>query len=132
MFLFNKEKKKNKLGYKNINQYNQIKKANNEKQNYIINDNKNMLNNNIHTKKNIDKIKEITEKITGHRVTMKNRNAFKQLECKFKDGNNSIIFNLTITKNTGLKDIYLISPNLVNGNPNHFKLVIDKIRNKLM
>ena len=143
-FLFNnKDKKIHKFGFlnlKNLNQFN--KNVIYEKQLFITNSNnkdnkingKNVNNNNIKCKKSVDKIKEIVEKIVGHKVnliTIKNP-PIKNLECKFIEGSNAINFILNISKNPGQKDYVTISPTLIVGNENIYNQVIEKIRNKLI
>ena len=147
-FLFNnKEKKIHKFGFpnlKNLSQFN--KNVIYEKQLFITNSNNkdikingknvnnNMNNNNIMCRKSIDKIKEIVEKIVGHKVNLisiKNP-PIKNLECKYIEGANIINFILNINKSSGQKDYVTITPTLIVGNENTYKQVIEKIKNKLI
>ena len=143
-FLFNnKDKRIKKFGFpnlKNLSQFN--KNVIYEKQLFITNSNnrdnkingKNVNTNNIKCRKSVDKIKEIVEKIVGHKVnliTIKNP-PIKNLECKYIEGSNAINFILNISKNQGQKDYVIISPTLIVGNENIYKQVIEKIRNKLI
>ena len=143
-FLFNnKDKRAHKFGYpnlKNLSQFN--KNVIYEKQIFITNNNdrdnkingKNVNINNIKCRKSVDKIKEIVEKIVGHKVNLisiKNP-PIKNLECKYKEGSNAINFILNINRNPGQKDYVTISPTLIVGNENTYKQVIEKIRNKLI
>ena len=134
-FLFNKDKNINKIEYKKYN-LNQINNKNNinEKQKYIINESKNNGNNmNIYCKKSIDKIKECIEKITGNKVNLtKHKNSsLKHLECKYKEGNNIVNFILNISKSSGKTDYFIITPSLIKGNSNTYRLIFEKIKNKL-
>ena len=142
-FLFNnKDKKIHKFGFpnlKNLNQFN--KNVIYEKQLFITNNNnkdfqingKN-INSNISCKKPVSKIKEIVEKIVGHKVNLISIKSpsYINLECKYKEGSNDINFILNITKNSGQKDNLTISPTLIFGNENTYRQVIEKIRNKLI
>jgi hypothetical protein len=140
-FLFNKDKKIHKFGFpnfKNLNQFN--RNVIYEKQLFITNCNDNRINgkngyiNNIKCRKSVDKIKEIVEKIVGHKVNLINLKnpPIKNLECKYIEGPNAINFILNINKNSGKKDYVTISPTLIIGNENTYKQVIEKIRNKLI
>ena len=144
-FLFNKDKYKNKIGYKNYNNITQINNKNilYEKQKLInsAGDNKKILenkingnNNIIYCKKPVERIKENIEKIIGNKVNLTRlKNSLSQhLECKYKDGTNIINFDLNISKNSDKKDYLIISPCLIKGNPNTYRLIIEKIKNKLM
>ena len=88
------------------------------------------INKNIYSKTSIEKIKEIVEKIIGNKVQMKKNKNLIIIECKYKEGNNSIKFILNISKNN--KDFFVISPCLVKGKEYIYKSIIDKIKNKLM
>ena len=92
------------------------------------------MNNNISCKKPVSKIKEIVEKIVGHKVNLISIKSpsYINLECKYKEGSNDINFILNITKNSGQKDNLTISPTLIFGNENTYRQVIEKIRNKLI
>ena len=145
IFLFKKDKK-------NINKYDYENKKNLsilnnniifEKQYRNNNDNKNYLNNKnnghnlnmvIFSKKSIEKIKEYVENIIGNKINLiKNRNSsVKHLECKYKDGPNIVNFLLNISKNSGHKDYLIVSPSLIKGNSNTYKVIIEKIKNKLI
>ena len=147
-FLFNKDRNLNNLPNKNIkyiNQYNNnknilyenqklIDKINNN-DNKIMSENKRNENNmNIYCKKSFDKIKECVEKIIENKVNIaKNNNSFnKNLICTYnKERTNIINFILNISKNSGKKDYLIISPKLMKGNANTFKLIIEKIKNQL-
>ena len=143
-FLFNnKDKKIHKFAFpnlKNLSQFN--KNVIYEKQLFITNSNNkdNKINgkngniNNIKCKRSVDNIKEIVERIVGHKVnliTIKNP-PIKNLECKYIEGSNAINFILNINKNQGQNDYVTISPTLIVGNENTYKQVIEKIRNKLI
>ena len=146
-FLFNKDKKVNNIRYKNFknisqfnNNFNNIilekKHINTSHNNSINSENKNIINNNnennmnIYSKKSVDKIKEVVEKTIGSKVNIINdKNSFvKHFECKFKEG----IFILNISLNSEQKDYLVISPSLKKGNSNTYRILIDKIKNKLM
>ena len=137
-------KNSNKLGYKNLKNINQFNNKNllYEKQKYINNndnkvifENKNNGNNmNIYCKKSIDRIKDYVEKIIGNKVNLaKHKNSsIQHLECKYREGTSIINFILNISKNSGKKDYLIISPVLMKGNANTYRLIIEKIKNKLM
>ena len=137
-FIFNKDRNYNKILYKNnlkyINQFNNNNNKNiiYEKQKFVnkmINNNKIIIYN-----KTVDKIIEYVEKITENKVNlMKHSNSsIQHLECQYKEGASAINFILNISKNTGKKDCLMISPKLIRGNTNTYKLLIEKIKNILI
>ena len=119
-FVFKKDPKK--INNMNIKEYNVNTNGNNP-----ISTN---INKNIYSKTSIEKIKENVEKIIGNKVQMKKNKNWIIIECKYKEGNNSIKFILNISKNN--KDFFVISPCLVKGKEYIYKSIIDKIKNKLM
>ena len=81
---------------------------------------------NIYTKKSIERIKECVEKTTGNKISgIKNiNNSIKQIEFKHNKG----IIALNISKSN---DYLVINPKLIKGNMMAYRMIIDKIRNKL-
>ena len=138
-FLFNKDKYKKRIEYKNCNNINQFNNKNilYENQKFINSGGENKINgsgNNIYCKKSTERIKENVEKIIGNKanlIKLKN-SSILHLECKYKEGTNIINFNLDISRNSDKKDYLIISPYLIKGNPNTYRLIIEKIKNKLM
>ena len=84
----------------------------------------------IYSKVSIDKIKDIVENNIGNKIEVKKNKNIIIFDCKYKEGNNIINFRLNLSKN--YKDFFSITPNLIKGNQNIYKLIIDKIKNKLM
>ena len=150
IFLFNKDKKNmNKYEYNNIKNINILNKniiydkqhhfitnSNNDNKNYFENKNNgNNININmiIYSKQSIDKIKENVERIISNKVNISRHknSSIKHLECKYKDGSNSLNFILNISKNSGQRDYLIVSPALIKGNSKTFKLIFEKIKNKI-
>ena len=138
---FFKDKYKKKIGSKNYNNINKNILYENQKFINSSEDNKNILENKIngnsniiYCKKPVERIKENVEKIIGNKtnlIRIKN-SSIQHLECNYKEGTNIIIFNLNISKNSDKKDNLIISPCLIKGNPNTYRLIIEKIKNKLI
>ena len=148
-FLFNKEKKVNSLKhkkFKNIGQFNNNfnnlildKRYVNTTNNYSNIEKKNAMNNNnngnsmnICCKKPVEKIREIIEKVTGNKVIyLKEKNPLiKHFDCKFKEESNFVSFTLKIINRE--KEYLIVSSSFKNGNPNLYKIIIEKIKNKLI
>ncbi len=89
---------------------------------------------NIYCKKSVEKIKDCVERVLGNKVNLtKHKNSsVKHLECKYKEGNNIINFILNISQNSGKKDCLVVSPSLIKGNSSTYKLIFEKIKNRLM
>ena len=130
-FIFNNANKNN-LVYKK-DKKKAMNNMNNNKENHLYNTGNNMANNSnryIYSKTSIEKIKENVEKIIGNKTEIKKYKNTFFLECKYKDGSNSVNFKLYFATNH--KDIFTISPIFIKGNQNIFKIIIEKIKNKLM
>ena len=127
--------KVNSIIFHNMNKNNIVFKKDKKKINNIssINKEPNMINNTnkiIYSKVSIDKIKDIVENNIGNKIEVKKNKNIIIFDCKYKEGNNIINFRLNLSKN--YKDFFSITPNLIKGNQNIYKLIIDKIKNKLM
>ena len=118
--ILKKDKKKNNNGNNKELNVNNIRK----------NDGNLNINRNIYSKASIEKIKENIEKIIGNKFDLKKSKNSLIFECKYKEGSNIIYFRLNITKNN--KDFFTITPILLKGNHYIFKLIMEKIKNKLM
>ena len=115
-----KEKKK-------VNNINHKEQKNNNNMNNVVNLN---INRNIYSRLSIEKIRENVEKIIGNKTEIKKYKNSLFMECKYKGGSSIICFRLTISKNH--QDFFTISPIIIKGNQDSFKLLIEKIKNKLM
>ena len=127
-FIFNKANKNNFVFKKD-----KKKVINNNKEYHLNISGNNTINNsnrNIYSKSSIEKIKESVEKIIGSKSELKKYKNSVFLECKYKDGSNSVSFKLNFAMNH--KDLFTISPIFVKGNQNMFKIIIEKIKSKLM
>ena len=127
-FIFNKANKNNFVFKKD-----KKKVINNNKEYHLNISGNNKINNsnrNIYSKSSIEKIKESVEKIIGSKSELKKYKNSVFLECKYKDGSNSVNFKLNFATNH--KDLFTISPIFVKGNQNMFKIIIEKIKSKLM
>ena len=127
-FIFNKANKNNFVFKKD-----KKKVINNNKEYHLNISGNNTINNsnrNIYSKSSIEKIKESVEKIIGSKSELKKYKNSVFLECKYKDGSNSVNFKLNFATNH--KDLFTISPIFVKGNQNMFKIIIEKIKSKLM
>ena len=130
-FIFNNLNKNNlvtKKEKKKVNNINHKEQKNNTNNlNNVVNLN---INRNIYSRLSIEKIRENVEKIIGNKTEIKKYKNSLFMECKYKGGSSIICFRLTISKNH--QDFFTISPIIIKGNQDSFKLLIEKIKNKLM
>ena len=93
--------------------------------------NQNKLYMTICTKKSIEQIKEVVEAVTNNQTeVIKNPHSKIQLKCRYKNKIENLCFMLNLSKLIEVKDYFIITPNVINGNMVSVRPLFEKIKKK--
>ena len=95
--------------------------------------NQNKLYMTICTKKSVEQIKEVVETVTNNQIeVIKNPHSKIQLKCRYKNKIENLCFMLNLSKLIEVKDYFIITPNVINGNMVSVRPLFEKIKKKLI